>query len=109
MVKQATKSGKSQEEISEMRRKKWEKTGTGGIGLERERKRPGLGTTGAAGELGEGPGETEGSKTAGIGPGPGKAVRIKCPKCDKIQTVPSSKRPIEFSCSNCGMKLVLKK
>ena len=39
----------------------------------------------------------------------GKVIRIKCPKCDKVQTVTSTKRPIEFGCSNCGMKLVLKK
>ncbi|MFW9878237.1 MAG: NEW3 domain-containing protein, partial [Candidatus Thorarchaeota archaeon] len=47
--------------------------------------------------------ETPGKK------GPGKMVRIKCPKCDKVQNVTSTKRPIEFPCSNCGMKLVLKK
>ena len=41
--------------------------------------------------------------------GPGKMTRIKCPKCDKVQNVTSTKRPIEFPCSNCGMKLVLKK
>jgi uncharacterized membrane protein/ribosomal protein S27E len=41
--------------------------------------------------------------------GSGKLVRIKCPKCDKVQNVTSTKRPIEFPCSNCGMKLVLKK
>jgi uncharacterized membrane protein/ribosomal protein S27E len=40
---------------------------------------------------------------------PVAAVKIKCPKCNEIQTVTSPKRPIEFDCSKCGMKLVLKK
>jgi uncharacterized membrane protein len=40
---------------------------------------------------------------------PVKATKIKCPKCDKIQTVPSAKRPIEFGCDDCGQKLVLRK
>ncbi len=105
MVKQAYKSGKSSDEIQEMRRKKFDRGG----GIERERKRPGLGAAGAgaAGALGEGAAEGVGEKSAGGAPG--RSVKIKCPKCDKIQTVPSSKRPIEFSCTNCGMKLVLKK
>jgi uncharacterized membrane protein len=40
---------------------------------------------------------------------PRKAVKIKCPKCDRIQTVPSPKRPLEFDCDDCGQKLVLRK
>ena len=40
---------------------------------------------------------------------PAKAVKIKCPKCDIIQTVTSPKRPLEFECEDCGMKLILKK
>ncbi|UCH88806.1 MAG: hypothetical protein JSV49_11280 [Thermoplasmata archaeon] len=40
---------------------------------------------------------------------PRKATKIKCPKCDRIQTVPSPKRPIEFECDDCGQKLVLRK
>ncbi len=39
----------------------------------------------------------------------GKVTKIKCPKCDKIQTVTTTKRPLEFGCDGCGMKLVLKK
>jgi len=40
---------------------------------------------------------------------PTKRVKIKCPKCEKIQTVGSPKRPLEFECDDCGMKLILKK
>ena len=40
---------------------------------------------------------------------PAKRVKIKCPKCESIQTVTSTKRPLEFECEDCGMKLVLKK
>ena len=50
----------------------------------------------------EGPAPKEGRKG-------GKVVKIKCPKCDKIQTVTTPKRPLEFGCDGCGMKLVLKK
>ena len=50
----------------------------------------------------EGPTPKEGKKG-------GKVVKIKCPKCDKIQTVTTPKRPLEFGCDGCGMKLVLKK
>jgi uncharacterized membrane protein/ribosomal protein S27E len=50
----------------------------------------------------EGPAPKEGKKG-------GKVVKIKCPKCDKIQTVTTPKRPLEFGCDGCGMKLVLKK
>ena len=40
---------------------------------------------------------------------PTKRVKIKCPKCEKIQTVTSPKRPLDFECDDCGMKLILKK
>ncbi|MDP6155987.1 MAG: hypothetical protein QF682_07620 [Candidatus Thermoplasmatota archaeon] len=40
---------------------------------------------------------------------PVKQVKIKCPKCEIIQTVTSQKRPLEFECDDCGMKLILKK
>jgi len=40
---------------------------------------------------------------------PRKAAKVKCPECDTIQTVTSSKRPIEIDCKKCGTKLVLKK
>jgi uncharacterized repeat protein (TIGR01451 family) len=94
MAKQASRMGKSPEEISEMRRKRFEKSG--------DKKKPGLKT------------ERETPRGEEEGPGPrkkvpGKAVKIKCPKCDRIQAVTTPKRPIEFPCSNCGMKLVLKK
>jgi uncharacterized membrane protein/ribosomal protein S27E len=95
MSKQAARMGKSPEEIKEMRRKRLERGGG-------EKKRGGLGPAMTDKEP-MGGDEEERPKA------PSKAVRIKCPKCDKIQTVPSSKRPIEFGCSNCGMKLVLKK
>ena len=39
----------------------------------------------------------------------GKRVKIKCPKCEIIQTVTTTKRPLEFECDSCGMKLVLRK
>jgi len=40
---------------------------------------------------------------------PVKQVKIKCPKCESIQTVTTQKRPLEFECEDCGMKLILKK
>ncbi len=40
---------------------------------------------------------------------PVKQVKIKCPKCESIQTVTNQKRPLEFECEDCGMKLILKK
>jgi len=40
---------------------------------------------------------------------PPKKVKIKCPKCNEIQTVTSPKRPLEFECDECGMRLILKK
>ncbi len=95
MAKQAAKMGKSPEEIKEMRRKRLEKDTI-------DKKKSGF-TPLPEREL---PGEEAEKTQKGM---LGKAVRIKCPKCDKIQTVPSVKRPIEFSCTNCGMKLVLKK
>jgi uncharacterized membrane protein/ribosomal protein S27E len=95
MAKQAARMGKSPEEIQDMRRKKLDR---GGV----DKKRP----TFAPEKETSAPEEDSDKPSKGI---PGKAVRIKCPKCDKIQTVPSPKRPIEFSCSTCGMKLVLKK
>jgi hypothetical protein len=109
MAKQARRMGKSPEEIEDMRRKKFEKQMM-------DKKRPGAAAPGA--EEGLRPPPTlpasedkllppargKGKKTEA-----GKPVKIKCPKCDKIQKVTSTKRPIEFLCSNCGMKLVLKK
>ncbi len=91
MAKQAARMGKSPEEIREMRAKRFEKPSM-------EKKKPTMGEKGLEEEK-----ETPAKKA------PKKGVRIKCPKCDKIQMVTTTKRPIEFSCPNCGMKLVLKK
>ncbi len=103
LAKQAKRMGKSEEEIQDMRRKRMGKMGA-------DKKKPGMGT--ASGFDKEvpllPPGEEE-EKEAPRKKGKGKVMRIKCPKCDKIQTVTSAKRPIEFPCTNCGMKLVLKK
>lgn len=97
MAKQAKRMGKSPEEIRDMRLKRMERGGG-------EKKRTGLmPEKEIAGPMKE---EEPEKPQKGVS---GKTVRIKCPKCDKIQTVPSAKRPIEFSCSTCGMKLVLKK
>ena len=100
IAKQARKLGKSDEEIAEMRRKKIEKFGGAGAGV--ERTKPGVK---GERELKKPEEEKESPRKKAAG----KAVRIKCPKCDRIQAVKSTKRPIEFPCSNCGMKLVLKK
>jgi ribosomal protein S27E len=102
MSKQAARAGKSPEEIQEMRRKRLDR----GSGERRRATGAGAGATfSSIDKEAPGAGEDDAEKPKG----PSKTVRIKCPKCDKIQTVPSSKRPIEFGCSNCGMKLVLKK
>jgi uncharacterized membrane protein len=53
-------------------------------------------------ELPPGPSEGEGEA-------PKSDVKIKCPKCDMVQVVPSTKRPLEFECDDCGQKLVLRK
>jgi uncharacterized membrane protein len=97
MAKQAARMGKSPEEISDMRKKRMEKS----YGMETRRK-PSLTMEK------ETPVDEEAEKPKSTA-GASKPTRIKCPKCDKIQTVPSTKRPIEFGCSSCGMKLVLKK
>ncbi len=98
MAKQASRMGKSNEEIQEMRRKRFsERTGF-------DKKKPGMPMTTPTEREGPALGDDDEKLK-----GPTKAVKIKCPKCDKIQTVPSAKRPIEFPCMNCGMKLVLKK
>lgn len=110
MAKQARRMGKSPEEIEDMRRKKYEKQMI-------DKKRPGAGAPGAEEGLRPPPTLPAASEDKLLPPARGKGkkaegdkpVKIKCPKCDKIQKVTSTKRPIEFLCSNCGMKLVLKK
>jgi uncharacterized membrane protein/ribosomal protein S27E len=98
MAKQAKRMGKSPSEIQDMRKKRLEK-GTGGATFAAlDRKRPGMKP--------EDEGMEEKEKPAKK---PGKVVKIKCPECDKVQIVTSTKRPIEFPCSDCGRKLVLKK
>ena len=104
--------GKSAAEIEEMRKKKFEKQfmekrkagqlkedemarGAALPPMEDKLLPPASGDKGRPGK----------KKAAGTG----KAVKIKCPKCDKIQNVTSTQRPLDILCSNCGMKLVLKK
>jgi uncharacterized membrane protein/ribosomal protein S27E len=95
LAKQAKRMGKSPDEIRDMRMKKYER-------FTPETKRSGLKSDKEAPAM-----EDESEKPRKRGSG--KVTRIKCPKCDRVQTVTSTKRPIEFPCSNCGMKLVLKK
>jgi ribosomal protein S27E len=99
MAKQASKMGKSPDEIRAMRRKRYE--GPGALG---EKKKPGFKPEKEMDDTG-----VEEEREKPKKKSPGKVTRIKCPKCDKVQTVTSTKRPIEFPCSTCGMKLVLKK
>jgi ribosomal protein S27E len=111
MAKQAQKMGKSPDEIRELRRRRMEKQ----AGVP-EKKRGGLDIEADRGRATLPPMEDKllppadlKSKEKGGKKVKGKAVKIKCPKCDKIQLITSSQRPIEFPCGNCGMKLVLKK
>ena len=108
--------GKSPEEIEEMRRRKLEKQGFDrkkGAVMGDEEAGPGLGPISPSLPASEDkllpPAGGIKGKQGKAPKGPGKKIRIKCPKCDKIQTVTTTKRPIEFLCTNCGMKLVLKK